>query len=252
MAARATPHVTPRPLRDLQPAPPRPVLLHPSAVAAASPPPPTGTCFFDLPAEIRIQIYTLILENVIIHITPTARPSSPHATATINNSEDKGSSSSNDASMQHHPHALLLTSRQIRLETQPLMQSLCPIKAAVTDFDFSGLLTWLARIPSAQQSQLTKNTRLCVQLCTTSKVPGDLPTLRRWLHDRADKCRPVMKWNYSGARPSNKVGSDLRRRLKRMKEAGKRGELERMLIAIRVSVPRLGESGEEGEEEDEL
>ena len=191
--------------RRLQPAPPRP--RQPPAF------PENGTSFYDLPPELRIEIYNLVLSNVTLHILP------PTTT-----------------SRRRHPHALLRTSHQIRNEVLPLVHSSCPIRAEVTDFNFDGLLTWLARIPPLEQKYLVKNSSLRVSLCTTLQPPGELGTLRRWLHDRADPCREQPNWTYSGPTPSSKVANDLRRRIRRMKEPRKQAELKKMVKAIGVAL----------------
>lgn len=74
-----------------------------------------------------------------------------------------------------------------------------------------------------------------MRLCTSTKPDalGD-STLRKWLKLRADKYRPQPKWRYSGPLPKNKVANDLKRRVKRMTEEGKRAELVVMLNAIGV------------------
>jgi len=219
----------PRTLKPLQPALPRQYL----------PPQPLlpletshRTNFYSLPAELRLEIYRLALRKVTIHILPSV---------------DR-----EDATSRHHaPHALLRTSREIRAEVQPFIHSTCPIHAAVTDFDFAGLLTWLHRIPAEEQKQLVKNGNLSINLCTTKNIPGDLPTLRRWLHDRADGCRVQPTWLYWGPRPCGKISNDLRRRVKRMKEVKKKRELARMLVAIGVLNKDAVELGLAGGTEDE-
>jgi len=126
----------------------------------------------------------------------------------------------------------------VRNEALPLIHSLCPIRANVTDFDFSGMLAWIQRIPSSQEANLCKNQNLRVMLCTTSTKPVCMGAeLRKWLHMRADQHRPQPAWEYSGAQAQAVVANDLRRRCKRMPEMGKRLELLRMLDAMRVVIP---------------
>ncbi|KAK0973849.1 hypothetical protein LTR91_014597 [Friedmanniomyces endolithicus] len=181
---------------------------------------PKHLTIFDLPAELRVEIYKLVLENVIVHILPLRANSSRNC-----------------------PHALIRTSRQVRNEVLPLIHSLCPIRANVTDFDFSGMLAWIQRIPSSQEANLCKNQNLRVMLCTTSTKPVCMGAeLRKWLHMRADQHRPQPAWEYKGAQAQAVVANDLRRRCKRMPEMGKRLELLRMLDAMRVVIPGPRES----------
>nr|POF17032.1 hypothetical protein CFP56_57848 [Quercus suber] len=169
------------------------------------------TCFLDLPAELRIEVYRRALESVQIHILP----------------ESSGTPSC--------PHALIRTSRQVRMEVLPIMHSMCEIRVSITDFNFEPLLTWLARIPPHQEFNLARNNSLSIRLCTSSKprnIYGD--SLRKWLHLRADVFRPQPPWRYSGTLPKSPTANDLKRRVKRMSEHGKRRELIIMLKAIGV------------------
>jgi hypothetical protein len=177
------------------------------------------TNFFDLPAEIRVEIYKLVLHDVIIHILPLSAEQSRHC-----------------------PHPLVRTSRQARNEVLPIIHSTCAIRANVTDFNFTGLLEWMRRIPPTQLHHLVKNDNLEIKLCTTAKPPrGFCLGLRQWLQQRADKYRPQARWKYSGATPPVRaVSNDLRRRAKRMPEEGKRSEFLVMLEALKVQLPQSG------------
>lgn len=118
-----------------------------------------------------------------------------------------------------------------------MVHSMCYINASITDFNFEPLLTWLSRIPPDQEANLSKNDNLHIGLHTTNKpqnMYGD--SLRRWLHLRADQHRPQPKWAYKGPSPKPKVANDLKRRAKRMTEAGKRAELVTMLRAIEIAI----------------
>ncbi|KAK5132164.1 hypothetical protein LTR08_000321 [Meristemomyces frigidus] len=190
--------------RILAPAPPR---------TAATAPAPKRTDFFDLPAELRIEVYKLVLDRVVLHILPL-----------------------HDV-VRHCPHALVLASRQVRNEVLPLMHSTCQVRATVTDFNFGGLLAWVARIPPDQQALLCKNGGLTVRLCTSMKPAAPCDHLRKWLHLRADPHRPQPLWQYTGPTPKNKVANDMKRRYKRMPEEGKRREMAAMMSAIGIRVP---------------
>jgi len=189
------------------------------------PPPPDhrGTSLYDLPAELRVEIYKLALGSVQIHILPP------------------------NSSERNNPHGLVLTSRQVRNEVLPLIHNSCAIRIDITDFNFDGLLAFMARMPPDQEANLRKNTKLEIRLCTTTtpNVKKGEPcnsmqnsaSLRKWLHVRADKYRPQPNWVYSGPVPDYKTAYEMRRRAKRMRIAGERMELVRMLKAIGVEVP---------------
>lgn len=190
--------------RLLAPAPPP----RPPPQDNDGPRPPT--CFFDLPAELRVEIYKLIVENVVIHILPL------------------------NATKRHCHHPLVRTSRQVRLEVLPIIHSSCEIRANVTDFIFDGLLAWMGRIPPNEHANLCKNLNLSISLCTTSEPISYGQSLRKWLQLRADRCRPQPAWQYNGPQPVSKIANDLRRRAKRMPEQGKREEMRTMLEAIGI------------------
>lgn len=197
--------------RPLAPAPPKPPPAQQPRVT-----------FFDLPAELRIEVYKLALEGVVIHILPTSK------------AED---------SQRGIPHALTRTSRQVRNEVLPMIHSMCPIRCSITDFNFEGLLLWCSRIPPDQESKLVKNDDLRIQFATTGQQPPRcLASLRQWLKMRADKCRPQPNWQYRGPQPHSKICADLRRRAKRMTEKGKQEEMMRILKALGIEEVRSGHS----------
>lgn len=190
--------------------------LRPIAIAPAPPKAPPvqqhRVTFYDLPAELRVEIYKLTLESVRLQILP--------ATA------DKS---------RKRPHPLTLTTRQVRHEVLPIIHATCPILCNVTDFVFDGLLEWMSRVPPHEERVLTKNDNLTIAFHTTMQQPPRMmESMRKWLHMRADQHRPQPKWQYSGPTPPSKVCADLRRRAKRMKEEGKQAELLKMLKALQI------------------
>lgn len=191
----------PRMLRPIKPAPPPPTVIDQ----------PKSTTFFDLPAELRIEIYKLVLDNVIIHVLPL------------------------QSQERHCPHALVRTSRQVRNEALPIIHASCEIRAVVTDFNFGGMLAWIDRIPSQAQGYLSKNENLSIRLCTSTTNPnGDEQSLRRWLKMRADRYRAQPNWQYSGPAPNSKMANSMKRKAKRMPEEGKKHEMIKMLNAVSV------------------
>jgi hypothetical protein len=209
------------------PAPPPPSQrphrrLLPAWKGVPSADPRKPTCFYDLPAELRVEIYKLALSSVQIHILPP------------------------NSSERNNPPALVLTSRQVRNEVLPLIHNSCAIRIDITDFNFDGLLAFMARMPPDQEANLRKNTKLSIRLCTTTTPDarkGDpcnsmknSPSLRRWLHVRADPYRPQPNWIYSGPVPDYKTSYEMRRRAKRTKKQGEQAELIKMLQAIGVDV----------------
>ena len=188
-------------LRPIRPAPVRPAAVDE----------PQRTNFFDLPAELRIEIYRLVIDDVVIHVLPL------------------------QSQQRHCSHALVRTSRQVRNEVLPIIHANCEIRAVVTDFNFKGMLAWMDRIPSQDQGALAKNENLTIRLCTNTTNPSEEGhSLRRWLHMRADPHRAQPKRRYSGPAPNSKMANNMKRKAKRMTETGKKHELIKMLNAIGV------------------
>lgn len=212
------PSTTERSLAPLAPAPPKP---HPNPGPRQLAPQPgtlkfSGKTLYDIPAEIRVEIYKLVLADVTVHILPTESITERQA-----------------------PHALTRVSKVVRNEALPIVHSNCAIEAMVTDFDFSGMLEFMARIPPQDMKALMKNDRLKIQLCTTGEkskgsqqAVSDSGSLRRWLQYRADEHKLQPKWEYTGIWPGRKVESDIRRRIKRMTEEGKKQELIKLATSI--------------------
>lgn len=194
--------------------------------------PHKGTSLYELPAELRIEIYKLALSSVQLHVLPP------------------------NSGRQCSPHALVLTSRQVRNEVLPLIHASCAIRVDVTDFNFDGLLAFMARIPSEQEVHLRKNPNLQIQLCTTATPNGkkdktcnsmrNTASLRKWLHVRADPYRPQPNWVYTGPAPDYRTAYEMRRRAKRTKKDGERRELMKMLKAIGVDVPDSETQADDG------
>lgn len=169
-----------------------------------------------LPPEIRVEIYKMVLEDVVIHILPL------------------------EARLERRaPHPLTRVNQLIRNEVLPIIHSICPIEAMITDFNFSGMLAFMQRIPPQDEKALMKNENLKIQLCTTGEKSkgvqwnvSDSLSLGRWLRYRADKCRPQPKWKYCGVWPGSKVESAIRRKISRMTEDGKKQELIKLGTAV--------------------
>lgn len=177
-----------------------------------------GKCLNDLPAELRVEIYKMVLQDVTIHILPM------------------------EARLERRaPHPLTRVSKPLRNEVLPIIHANCPIEAMITDFNFSGMLAFMQRIPPEDEKALAMNDRLKIQLCTTGENTkgvqwnvSDSISLGRWLRYRADKCRLQPKWEYCGIWPGSKVESAIRRKISRMTEDGKKQELIKLGTALKM------------------
>lgn len=205
-----------RPLAPLAPAPPKPRHVEQSRVT-----------FYDLPAELRIEIYRMALEGVTIHIKPLGTPDTMCS-----------------------PQPFSRVSKQVRNEALPLIHSLCPITSTVQDFNFDGVLAWIARVPPHEEGNLAKNKSLTINLATSggNQPYREMASLRHWLHMRSDKFRPYPNWVYQGPQPGSKVCADLRRRCKRLKEYRRQKEMVKILEGINILPPAELLRDDEGEE----
>jgi len=142
-----------------------------------------------------------------------------------------------------NPHPLALVSHSVRDEVLAVLHQHCPIHCKILNFDFTPLINFYDRIHPNNMVYLYRNKHLTITLSTTDKDQlGALDSMRTWLRRRADPCVLQPNWLYEGARPSSKVGNDLKRRWKRMAaskaaaEVGKKLELEKMVQALKVDL----------------
>lgn len=170
-----------------------------------------STCFLDLPAELRNTIYKLALSKVRIHLLP---PGKKH---------DRPS------------HGLIRTSKQVRNDVLPLYYAICPIEAVVNDLDFSGLLEWEQKLSlhADDERALRKNQSLTIRLCMTKlwDKNKNFSPLNKWLHRRADSCRPQFAWVYKSSSGTMKV-YDLTHKAKRCTNENKQKEMIKILEAF--------------------
>lgn len=184
------------------------------------------TCFFDLPAELRLEIYHLVLKDVRLHILPDL--------------------ASNSADYKN-PHALVRTSHQVRNEVLPIIHARCPINVVTLDFNFDGLLKWMGRLPPDQEANLCKNKNMTINLITTShEIKGTSSnsaknslSLGRWLRLRADRYRPQPEWKYRGPKPDSKTIMDMKRRARRINRPLEKAELSHMLRSLGAPLTTL-------------
>lgn len=177
-----------------------------------------GTCFLDLPAELRITIYKLALAKVRIHLLPPGKEN------------DRPS------------HALIRTSKQVRNDVLPLYYAICPIDAVVNDLNFSGLLDWEQKVSvhADDERALSKNTNLTIRLCMTQQWDKNknFTSLNKWLHRRADVCRTQFAWQYKAPSGTIKL-YDLTHKAKRCADERKQKEMIKILDAFGAATENI-------------
>ncbi|KAK4502223.1 hypothetical protein PRZ48_005648 [Zasmidium cellare] len=129
--------------------------------------------FFDLPAELRNDIYSLAASDLILHLfNPSTK-----------------------TQKQKPIPALLLANRQCRNEFLPILLSTATIKASITDFDFSPLLRVTGSLYATELKSLRANPNLKISLRTKKCTNDAYPNLRRWCINRASSL-DRLPWSY--------------------------------------------------------
>lgn len=126
--------------------------------------------FFDLPAEIRNVIYEDVASETKLYVSCTA--------AKKKEKEAK-------IPPQTTP-ALLLVSKQTRIEYLPVLLERAIISFAIRDFDFRNLMRVSSSLYSSELKALRKNPRLTIRLLATKPTKDALASLRRWAQRRTE------------------------------------------------------------------
>ncbi|KAK3115869.1 ferrochelatase hem15 [Teratosphaeriaceae sp. CCFEE 6253] len=149
------------------------------SVIATQPPSPVPSTpgrltFFDLPAEIRNEVYDLAATDTVLYLPSPEdrrkRPSTPVC-------------------------GLLLASQKCRKEYLPLLYATTPVVVDIKDFDFQNLTRVIGGLYSTELKALRANRRLIIRLRTLNCTKANLDGLRRWLGNRADSL-DRLPWQY--------------------------------------------------------
>ncbi|EMC92989.1 hypothetical protein BAUCODRAFT_269352 [Baudoinia panamericana UAMH 10762] len=130
--------------------------------------------FFDLPAELRNEVY-----NVVASDTHLTLPSSEQRSKKL----------------FIRPTGLLLASRQCRKEYLPLLFSTATVILNIKDFDFQNLLRVTGSLYSTELKSLRTNNNLLIRLRTCNCTRENMQSLRRWLISRANGL-DRLPWQY--------------------------------------------------------
>ncbi len=140
------------------------------AHAAKDEPSPTKQrplTFFDLPAEIRNEIYELIANETRIFVPAPAFKKSSKA-------------------LPSAPPSLLLVSGQTRREFLPLLLEIAPIRCVIKDLDFSNLTRIISSLYSTELRALRHNPAFTILLQIEKCNRDTIASLRRWLVNRGE------------------------------------------------------------------
>lgn len=131
------------------------------------------TSFYDLPSELRIHIYELAARDTRLSLF-SASPKHTEAPA------------------------LLLTSRQMRNEYRPVLLSLAPIRAHISNYNFKPIMRVVGSLYSTELKALRKNNSLTIVLHLKNfDVTSEhcMTSLRRWAVKRAEHL-DRLPWSY--------------------------------------------------------
>lgn len=131
------------------------------------------TSFYDLPSELRIQIYELVARDSRLSLF-LALPKNIKTPA------------------------LLLTARQVRNEYRPVLLSLAPIRAHVGNYNFKPIMRVVGSLYSTELKALRKNSNITIVLHLKNfDVTSEhcMTSLRRWAVKRAEHL-DRLPWSY--------------------------------------------------------
>ncbi len=170
--------------------------------AIESPQLPGRLTFFDLPAELRNEIYELVTLDATLTLPSTL------FTGTISQKAKLALRRRKPVSVANI-NGLLLASRQCRQEYLSILLSTINVVVEIKDFDFDNLMRVSSSLNETDIRALQSNRNLCLQLDTRNCTQKDLGAIRKWLVFRTEE-RNQLPWRYefplSKHLPPSKVG----------------------------------------------
>lgn len=149
---------------------------------------------FDLPAELRNEIYRHVIESTEICIFQSI------------------CSDHNDS------YSLALTARQIRGEALPLLYRSGRLHACIIDLNFEGLLAFTTRLTRPDRRNICVNPNLEIRLRQSTPAGIDvcvskmsMDSLRAWAVHRAQMDQPQPSWTYTGTYTNHDAALKARR-----------------------------------------
>lgn len=168
---------------------------------------------FDLPAELRNDIYRYALESASVCVVLS------------------------NGSECHEPLGILLAAKAVRKEVLSLIHRHGNIHVEVVDLDFGALLAFTTNLNTQQRAAMNDNPNLEIRLRRTESLeddavlPGEnLMRLKEWVVSKthADALQPC--WTYTGSYTDHIAAARVRR------EGVKEGNKEKLEYAAIYSV----------------
>lgn len=170
--------------------------MHHEDLFETSQPPlkPKGKDIFDLPAELRNEIYRLVVESTEMCILKS------------------------NCSNCENPFSLALTTWRVRKEALPLRYRFGRLHACIIDLDFEGLLAFTTHLTYSQRKHICGNPNLEIRLRRSRPAENDacvsnmsVKSLKAWAVDRARVDQPQPSWKYTGPHTNHCAGLAARR-----------------------------------------
>lgn len=172
---------------------------------------PNATSFYNLPSELRINIYELVAHDTKLSLfAARSRTQAP---------------------------SLLFVSRQVLAEYRPILLSIAPVRVHVQNYDFRPLMRVVGSLYSSELKALRANPNLTIMLNLKDFNVTDrtsLASLRRWAVKRAEHL-DRLPWSY-------KLVKSLPSRVHYTIAVAQLDRLERSMTAVRTLQKSVHES----------
>lgn len=142
--------------------------------------------FFDLPAEIRNEIYEIVISETTLSIPTNILGSSKKPKLLLRRRK----------SLATPINGLLLASRQCRQEYLSALLSTASVVVEVKDFDFENLMRVSSGLGDFEIQALQTNRHLTLELHNRNCTREGTASLRRWLDFRRKNLERNLPWNY--------------------------------------------------------
>ena len=151
----------------------------------------SGISFFDLPAELRNEIYEFVISDATLSLPKKLFSGSRKPKLRPRGLKKKKGSATPPI------NGLLLASKQCRKEYLSVLLSTITVEVEIKDFDFDNLMRVSATLSQEQLESLQTNRLLTLHLHTRNCTQKSLTQLRAWLEFRNKQLASQrLPWKY--------------------------------------------------------
>lgn len=145
--------------------------------------------FFDLPAELRNEIYEYVISDATLSLPCNIFSATISQKARLALRKRKPLPTANI-------NGLLLASKQCRREYLSILLSTISVVVEIKDFHFEQLIRVTSSLNDIETNALRSNRNLTLLLDTRNCTTKDLASVRRWLDFRHKDDRANLPWKY--------------------------------------------------------